>query len=439
MTETITAQRRDEKSIFQLTRELELLISVALVFALLQLPVALDDWFGRHSIHVGGVPFGAVFTLYYVGKLVSYGLIVAISSHILLRGFWVAVMSLRSVSPPVDLDRIDQGSVLRRFYEKRLMTLDELERRVDRVAASIFSFVFLFLLIFLMLSVWAGLAWVAALAVTWITGNDNLVLPVIAGVFAIYILLQSFVAMVDKRSRKRDVSPRIENAALRVMGWMYYLTFNFIYAPVFFTFASQSSRRRVSALLVAFLYTMIGFFLVSVFFAVGLFGYDSYVYYPAQKGPHQLKASHYDDLRDEGAPVTEPAIQSEVITDPHLRLFVPYDAREDNARMKVLCPEVAPLRASGFFVSRKGKLAEARVGELAACFQKAYVIAIDDQVVQPDFVFYRHPAGRIAGRLAMLPIQSLPPGRHLLTVRHTPLPGVKDDGEADEFFIPFWR
>jgi hypothetical protein len=438
VTETPTGERTD-KSIFQLTRELELLISVALVFALLQFPVVLDDWFNRHSIHVGGVSFGVVFTLYYVGKLVSYGLIVAISTHILLRGFWVAVMSLRSVSPPVDLDRIDQGKVMRRFYENRLMTLDELERRVDRVAASIFSFIFLFLLLFLMLSVWAGLAWLTALIVSGITGNDNVVLPVIACVFCVYILLQSFVGIVDKVSRKRDLSPRMENAALRVMRWMYYVTFNFIYAPVFLTFASQSSRRRVSALLVGFLYTMIGFFVVSVFFAVGLFGYDSYVYYPAQSGPHQVRASHYDNLRAGDSPATEPSIQSEIVTGAHLRLFMPYDAREDNARMKVLCPEVAPLRGSGFFVSKKGKLEDTRVAELAACFGKAYEIALDGQAVKPDFVFYRHPAGGVAGRLALLPIQSLAPGRHLLTVRHTPLPGVKEDEKADEFFIPFWR
>ncbi|HEX2061532.1 MAG TPA: hypothetical protein VHK90_12395, partial [Thermoanaerobaculia bacterium] len=146
----------EEKSLFQLTRELELLISAGLVFALLQLPTVLDNWWTHTIVHVGGAAFGTVFTIYYVAKLVSYGLIAAIAAHFLLRGFWVAIMGLRSVFPTgIEREKLDQGEVFRRFYDERLLTLDEIEHRVDRIAASIFAFVFLFLTIFLMMSVWA--------------------------------------------------------------------------------------------------------------------------------------------------------------------------------------------------------------------------------------------------------------------------------------------
>ena len=88
-----------EKSERQLTRELELLISAALVFALLQLPGVLDRWWDGIGAHVTGTPFGVAFAAYYAGKLASYGLIVAILTHFLLRGFWVALMGLRSAYP----------------------------------------------------------------------------------------------------------------------------------------------------------------------------------------------------------------------------------------------------------------------------------------------------------------------------------------------------
>ncbi len=430
-----------EKSLFQLTRELELLISAGLVFALLQLPAVLDDWWLRTSAHVGGSAFGTIFTMYYVGKLVAYGLIVAIAAHFLLRGFWVAIMGLRSVFPQgVDRDKLEQGEIFRKFYEDRLMTLDQLEDRVDRFAASIFAFVFLFLMIFVMMSVWSLFAWAIASIAMAITGNDQLAMPVILTVFGIYIGLQSFAATIDRRTRKRPVSPTTEKLALASMRWMHYVTFNFVYAPVFFTFASHSSKRKITIALVSFLYAMVFLFMVSVFYTRGILGYDSYVYYPHQAREQQVRAVHYDNLRDEGAPAREPSIQSDVVEGAYLRLFVPYDAQEDNKRMKALCPGVSPLRDEGFFIARRRKLPPERTAALVECFDRVYQIAIDNQpIAKPGFMFYRHPHGGVAGRLALIPASSLATGRHMLTIRHTPLPGVTNDEDADEYFIPFWR
>jgi hypothetical protein len=443
VTETTPARTTDsiEKSLFQLSRELELLISAGLVFALLQLPAVLDGWWARNYIHVDGPPFVTVFIIYYVGKLIAYGLIVAIASHFLLRGFWVAIMGLRSVFPEgVDRAKLDQGTIFTTFYAERLMTLDELESRVDRFAASIFGFVFLFLLTFLILVVWATLGWVIAVIASRITGSDAVFVPVLLGIFLIFMGVQSFVASVDRTTKKRPVSPRTERVALRVMKWVYYGTFNFLYAPVFFTFATHTSRRKMNALLIAFMYTMILFFMLSIFASRGILGFDSYVFYPAQARPHKLRAVHYDNLRDADAPTTDPTIQSDVVHGPYLRLFIPYDAREDNDRLRALCPGLAPLRREGMFLSARGKLPDARVAELAGCFDKLYQIALDGKPVQrPGFVFYRHPSGNIPGRLAMLPVNALAPGKHMLTVRHTPLPGGKKDERADEFYIPFWR
>lgn len=431
----------EEKSLFQLTRELELLISAGLIFALLQLPGVLDAWWTRTTVHVGGPAFGTVFIIYYVAKLVAYGLIAAIAAHFLLRGFWVAVMGLRSVFPHgIDHERVDQGEIFRKFYARRLLSLDEIEHRADRLAASIFAFVFLFLTLFVILSLWALLAGLIALAVMKVTGNDRLGMPVVMAAFAVFVLLQSFIASVDKTTRKRPVSPRLEKTTLRLLDAMYYPTFQFIYAPVFLTFTSNTSRRKMNVLLIGFLYAMIGLFMVSIFASRGILGFDSYAYYPAQAREFQLRAIHYDNLRPDGGVANEPSIQSDVIDGPYLRLFVPYDAQEDNKRMRALCPEVEPLRGEGFFFSRRGKLPAARVAELDRCFDRVYRIALDGKPLEkPGFVFYRHPDGGVAGRLALIPAASLAAGRHLLTVRHTPLPGVKKDGDADEFYIPFWR
>jgi hypothetical protein len=431
----------EEKSLFQLTRELELLISAGLIFALMQLPGVLDDWWRHTTIHVGGPSFGTVFVIYYVSKLVAYGLIVAISVHFLLRGFWVAVMGLRSVFPHgINQEKVETGEIFRKFHENRLLSLEEIEHRADRIAASIFAFVFLFLILFVILTFWAALAGLVALAVMKITHNDRLGMPVVLASFVVFVALQSFIASVDKTSRKRPVSPRVEKTALKLLEWLYYPTFSFIYAPVFLTFTSNTSRRKMNILLVGFLYAMIAIFMLSVFSSRGIIGFDSYAYYPAQAREAQLRAIHYDNLRGENVSANEPSIQSDIVTDPYLRLFVPYDAQEDNKRMRAHCPDVEPLRGEGFFFLRRGKIPPARIAELERCFDRVYQLALDGKpLVQPGFVFYRHPQSGVAGRLALVPVGSLAAGKHLLTVRHTPLPGVKKDEEADEYYIPFWR
>jgi hypothetical protein len=437
-----TAERDPEaKALFQLTREMELLISGALVFALLQLPTVLDDWWSQISLHVGGSSFFTVFIVYYIGKLVAYGLIVAISAHFLLRGFWVALMSLRSVySGGIDLDKLDQGRIYRTFYEQRLISLYDVEDRVDRIAASIFAFVFLFLLLFLTMSMWAAGAWVFAILVAKLTGNDAWFVPIVLAFFVIFLGLQMLVALADKISKKRELAPRTQQAALSLLRVMHYLSFNFVYAPVFFTFSTRTSRRRMSVLLVSFMYAMIGAFMVSLFLSRGLIGFDSYSYYPQRAPEAQLRPLHYDNLRDAGAAVTAPSIQSELIEGPYLRLFVPYDAREDNDRMRKLCPDVPPVRSEGLFVAPRAKMPKPRVDALASCFDRLYRIEVDGKRVEkPGFVFFRHPQGNIPGRLALIPVSSLAAGHHLLTVKHAPLPGKQHDDDANEFYLPFWR
>lgn len=435
------AQENSEKHVFQLTRELELLISGALVFALLQFPGRLDEWWAATVAHVGGAAFFSVFIIYYVGKLVAYGLITAISAHFLLRGFWVAIMSLRSVYPGgIDPEKLDQGEVFRRLYASRLPTLEQIEARADRLAASIFAFIFLFLLLFLMIAVWSLAAGIVALLAAALTGDDRMATPIMIGALALYVFLYGFVASVDKTTMKRRVSEKWQNAALRIAKWSYYPTFNFVYAPVFFTFASNTSRRRVTTILVFFLYSLAGVFMISVFHARGVIGFDSYSYFPSQAIEQQVRPLHYDNLRPSGEAPTAPTIQADVVSGPYLRLFVPYDAKKDNARMRALCPGVPPLRSEGVFFANRGKIADERVQGIAACFERIYDIQLDGKPVRnAGFLFHRHPQHGVAGRLALIPIDSLAAGRHLLTVRHMPVPELDRKRPADDHAIPFWK
>jgi hypothetical protein len=432
----------EEKTEYQLTRELELLISAGLIFALLQLPGLLDSWWNARYIHLGGAAFGTVFVIYYVGKLLAYGLVAAIVCHFLLRGLWIAVLGLRSAFPGgVDHERLHFGPLLRSFYRERLLTLEDLEERTDRVAASLFSFVFLFVMGFAMIAIWAAASWGIALLVSNLLGREEVLFPLFLTLVTIFLMLQLTVVLVDRFTRTRKVPAGVQRGALRLMKFIHYASFNFVYAPVFLTFSTRLSRRFIGVTQVIFLYAMIAMFTISVFTSLGVLGFDSYAWFPNDARQFQARPSHYDNLRPAGETVVVPTIQSDVIEDRYIRFFVPYDAREDNPRIRKLCPGVKPVRREGLFmVDRTARTSEARVREIMGCLTRIYQIRLDGRPLpELESLFYVHPQGKVAGRLMMVPAQNLSPGRHLLTVVHTPVGDPEVDERADEYYIPFWR
>jgi hypothetical protein len=430
-----------EKGGFQFTRELELLISAALVFSLLRLPELLDEWWDANFVHVDGYAFTTIWIIYYVGKLVSYAFVAAMTGHFILRGLWVGVLGLQSAFPGgADHERLHHGPFLRRFYAKRLASLDELDERVDRIAASIFGFVFMFILLFAVAALTAGIAFVIALGMARLTGSDRVVGPTFAVLFLLPAAGSLFLNFVDRRSRTGNLSPRMEAFAEKLMRFLHYATLNFLYAPLFLTFTTRLSKKLVTTVQMVFMYSLIAIFIVNMLAARGVLGFDSYNYFPTRTGKFDVRSAHYEDRRRPGAVPVIPTIQSDVIEGPYVRLFIPYDGREDSARIRQICPDVAPVRDEGVYLDLPKTTPEPRSRELLACFAKLYTIQLDDKpMTDLRFSFYTNPETRVPGRLAMIPTAGLAAGQHTLAIRHTPLPGGQKDRRRDEFFIHFWR
>jgi hypothetical protein len=424
----------------QLSRELELLISGALVFALLQLPGHLDAWWNDVRIHLTGATFAVPFAAYYIGKLASYGLIATIAFHFLLRGLWVALLGLRGAFPGgIDESRTGLGPFMRGFYSGRLTTLQELERRVDRVAATLFSFVFLFLALLLGISIWSGLAGLIAFAVARLTGKGALLGILFWSVFGAFAVAQTAISLLDRRSKKHELSPRTQRFGTGLMRLIYYGTLNFLYAPIFFTFASQVSRKVITTVQVVFLYALIAVFAVTTLLSAGVFGFDNYAWFPPNAGREQIRANHYEELRDLDTRSTLPTVQSQIITEPYVRLFVPYDVRRDNEVIRRLCPDVPPLRTEGFFTRSRARTDAKRTAAALQCFDRVYSIELDGKRLNGlEAAFFVHPDSGLHGRLMMIPTAPLPAGKHELIVRRNVQPGSDPEG-LNVYSIAFWK
>lgn len=432
-------------------RELELLVSAGLIFALFQLPGVLDRGWGAVEPHLGGVVFHTVFTGYYVATLVAYALIATITAHFLLRAFGIALLGMQSIFPDgIDWSKLKYGPLVTGFADQRFPSLEELEERIDRLASSLFGFLFLFLAVILSLALTTLAGVVGAFVVAAISPRHTF-FEVLSGAVLIALGLlfgmQLVAFSIDKLTRspeRREKLPGWLIALGRRLLWVQHvLTLGSLANLLMWHFASRLSRGKASGILIGFTYALIGIFAVASLAKAGVIGFDSYEYYPPRVDEGSLQARHYDNLRPAGVPVDIPTLGRDVVEGPYLRLFVPYDAHEDNERIEALCPDLEPIRGPGVFLRPREPVEEGVLVEVHDCLDRIYEIELDGQALEdPDFLFHTHPDSGVAGRLAYLPTADLTSGRHLLTVRHAPLPETTsedEDEDADEFFLPFWK
>ncbi|MEM8997911.1 MAG: hypothetical protein AAGF23_24230, partial [Acidobacteriota bacterium] len=141
LNELIESQRRNW--------EMELLISGAVVFALFQVPSALETSFQRLLVPLTrSQEFAMSFAFVYT-KMIVLVLITAFLLHLGTRAFWVGLIGLRSVYPQgIDWDEVHEGPLWKRIL-REMPTLGDLADATDRLASQIFSFAFMFVFFFL--------------------------------------------------------------------------------------------------------------------------------------------------------------------------------------------------------------------------------------------------------------------------------------------------
>jgi hypothetical protein len=71
--------------------------------------------------------------------------------HLLLRGFWIGIVGLSSVSSKIDFDSLNFRGKFKRFIPENVKSLDELILYLDKISSVVFAYTFL--LVFSIISV----------------------------------------------------------------------------------------------------------------------------------------------------------------------------------------------------------------------------------------------------------------------------------------------
>jgi hypothetical protein len=189
------------------TWELELFISGATVFALLQAPALVDRWWAHTDPHLAGGANAVGFIAYYYAKLILYTLIATFVSHLITRAYWVALVGVHSVFPHgVRWEELKYGPAFEATFRKRLPSLEDSIRRIDDLSSLLFAGGAFVLLMFVLSIVFVGIGGALSVGISQLLFGGRHIRYVAFVLLGILALVPTAAKSVD-RWRGRNAPP----------------------------------------------------------------------------------------------------------------------------------------------------------------------------------------------------------------------------------------
>jgi hypothetical protein len=427
---------------YERTWELELLISGAVTFALLQLPDVVDRWFFAAEPRLMESTRPLFVTGYQYAKFILYALIPSFIVHLAARAYWVGLIGLDSVFPRgVDWEALGPRRINRVVHRERNPSLEALIRATDKFCSIIFSFAFSITFIFLFSIVAMIALWLATFAISSLLFGGERFGEIFVGIavllFGPVVLASAIDALIGHRLDPARGLGRVMYHVHRInyvsfMGVAYFPTFNIL--------ASNLRKVTFYPLFYGALVLLMAVFLVKdMLIPAGVLTAAGYEFLPDRADSYTIEHRHYADQRrlEKGFRRLVPFIQGEAIRGPYVRLFIPYTRRHNEA-IRRDCPELPELGGSGPRIVRRTdpEPTATQMRALFACLQRVQPVFLNGERLEPSYRLATDPLYDIRGVLAFIPTASLPAGENVLRI-----PAVRREEEPtprDTFHIPFW-
>jgi hypothetical protein len=428
------------------TWELELLISGAVVFGLLKLPGAIDAAFVRADDNMSGALFLIGFVIYFYLKAMVYVLIASLLLHLTARAYWVGLVGLESVFPRgVQWDAARFGPLTKDVYREKLRTLPQLIDAVDDFCSVIFAFVFLVVIGILYTILIGSLCAVVAYGIDSLLFSGQQFEALLTIILVTLAAGPLLLAAVDRRYGGRaDMHPG-SRARLRALMWLFArLQLMPLYGTLILTLFTNAPRRVIYPIVYVVSIGTTIFLFSELLLRRDVLTAGSAALVPDEPGRTGVDYRYYESRgQSQAQPFTAslPTIQSDVITDPYIRLFLPYYARRDNDVFPRVCPGVQPVREGGISFGLEGTRAVSPERSAAAlrCLVALRRVTLDGQP-QPDleFRFYRDPRTGHDGIVTYIPVAGLSRGAHLLTVNRPARSRDAGTSASAPHYVWFW-
>lgn len=446
------------------TWEVELLLSGATLFTLMQVPAWLSAQLLFWDVRLGGDLQELVGLAGMFAKVIAYTLIFTLIAHLMTRGLWVAAIGLRSVYPGgIRWRRLRYGPHFRAVARRELPTLKRLIDRSDDIASQMFAVAALMVVATLYSLIATALLVLLAWLLAWPFGGRFF-----EGILLTLVLLWGGGSLLanwlDRRlSRKAQAGVWLGWVA-PVQRLQLRLPLSRLSTGLMLVFSSRFGAVRGTLILLALLYALMGIAVADMLWDRARLSAGEARFIAQLDGAHAIQPGHYADQRDPLVHALVPYVQSQQVRGDYLRLVIPYQVQQHPTALEGLCPGVEPaLRAAATeshsayraldedpATLQRLRGAESAEAEAATrvldCASRLHALRLNGEPLQVPFSFRIGADTELPAFLAMIPIGHLPPGQHVLEVARLPVAardGVLYDREARPAApprrIPFWK
>ncbi len=400
--------------------QLELIISGVVIFLMLGAygPIMDVQPLLAKNYLTGGGLFVVVAGGYFIFIIAYYALLIIFIIHLVLRGFWIGAIGLRSVSGDFDYDVLDYQPKFNSWLHSQLGSFDDYIERLEVQCSVAFSFAFL--IFFSVLSVGAFTLVIAGatFGMATILGANN---PdaaswkkaVVAGT-NLFSLFLGVIYLIDFTSlgwfKKKRWLQRIYFPFYRLMGW---ITLARFYRPFYYNMIDHPfGRKLVKRLWLIIFGTMLA---TSVTIIRNPF-------YPTSKTINSVvnEAVYLDNVAVEEISHSLPSLASRYAERDYLEIFVPYLGVQNDRTIIHLFPDLAPALKGSFAIDGPINMWSARNrsvnnDSLLVAQRAIHRLYLNDSLLADvPWQFYEHPVREQQGLLYDLPVYDLPRGRYTL-------------------------
>lgn len=414
--------------------QLELLISGFAIFGLFTAYDSVVFYFNE-AVATGQDYKRAAFTVIRISCII---LIFSLLVHVLLRGLWIGALGLRYVSGEIDYEELNYSEKFTRYLKKKVGSFDKYIATLENYCSIIFAASFL--LIFYVLAMTCIISTIGfignnIISSDWLPEWVSLWMGIPLMLFIVFGMILTFIDYITQGFLKRK---KWISKIYFPFYWVFsFITLSFLYRPIVYNFLDNKFGRRFTLILFPL------FIIVALSFSLQ-YNFSNYFSSEIASGDYISNSENYEDLIDEKTGFIDNAvIQSKVIKENYIKLFVPYsESIEDRVFYfnQGLKPEkdIRGLDTEVFssgdnvFINR-----DSLRREYLVTFNKIYYTKIDTTIVDSEFIVSQTKKGTL-GFETFLPADNLTKGKHILEFKRIGLNNNNDTIYRSLTKIPFW-
>lgn len=377
------------------------------------------------------------FVISLIATISCYILIFNLLLHVLLRGLWIGALGLRYVSGDIDYDSLKYSQKFTKYLKKRVGSFDKYIGTLENYCSVIFAVSFL--LIFYVLAITFTILAIALIA-NFIIDNDDLPSWLSQGVgisLMLFFVFGMFFTLIDFITlgflKKKKWLSKIYFPVYWVFG---FITLSFLYRPLVYNFLDNKFGKRLS-------FSLVPFYILIALATSLKYNVSNYLSNDMTSNDYVANNNNYENLlNDKNGFIDNVAIQSKVISDNYVKVFILFSENIEN-RIFDFNPLLKPDEDSrglksginfgnNISIRKRDSLRRAYL----KIFNDIYSVKIDTIPYKTDFIIANSKNDKL-GFETYLSTKTLVEGKHILKVNRLRI-RKGDTTYRNVSKIPFW-